>query len=172
VMGEELAAEAASAAQQTSSAVEVQVLARAALAALSAREGERSALASLWHIAGQTGIWDPVVFALRSSRELGDLTAADDALRPDLAKLYERSADFGLARRAGLRPQTARDPRDILTPREFEVAELLSRGFRNRDISKALIISDSTTKVHVRHILEKLGARSRTEVVARFNALR
>ncbi len=172
VTGEESAAEAASAAQQTSSAVEVQALALAALAILSAFEGERGALASLWQTSSQTGVWDPVVSALRSSRELGDLAASDDTLRPDLSTLYERSADFGLARRAGLRPQTARDPRDILTPREFEVAELLTRGFRNRDISKALTISDSTTKVHVRHILEKLGARSRTEVVARFNALR
>jgi DNA-binding CsgD family transcriptional regulator len=152
--------------------VEVQALAQGALAILDALDGNERGLERLWQIATDTGTWDPVVFALRSSRELSDLASTDDRLRTDLAALYERSADFGLARRAGLRPRTARDPHDVLTPRESEVAELLARGFRNRDISRALVISDSTTKVHVRHILEKLGARSRTEVVARFNALR
>jgi len=48
--------------------------------------------------------------------------------------------------------------------------ELLARGFKNRDVAKALVISQSTTKVHVRHILEKLGVRSRTEAVARFTS--
>jgi DNA-binding NarL/FixJ family response regulator len=49
----------------------------------------------------------------------------------------------------------------------MEVLQLLARGFRNREIAKALVISDSTTKVHVRHILEKMGVRTRTEAVAR-----
>jgi two-component system, NarL family, nitrate/nitrite response regulator NarL len=44
---------------------------------------------------------------------------------------------------------------------------LMARGFRNRDIAKALVISQSTVKVHVRHILEKLGVRTRTEAVLR-----
>jgi ATP/maltotriose-dependent transcriptional regulator MalT len=169
VTGDASAAEAASTAERTSTAVEVQTLARAAVAILAARSGETDGLATLWRFATRTGIWDPVVFALRSSPELSDLAAADETLRPELAQLYERSADLGLARRAGLRTRTARDPGDVLTPRESEVAELLARGFRNRDISKALVISDSTTKVHVRHILEKLGAHTSSEVVARFN---
>jgi ATP/maltotriose-dependent transcriptional regulator MalT len=172
VAGDDSAAEAASMAEKTSTAVEVQTLARAAVAILAAQNGETDRLAALWGFASRTGIWDPVVFALRSSRELSDLAAADDTLRPELAQLYERSADLGLARRAGLRIRITRDPEDILTPRESEVAELLARGFRNRDISNALVISDSTTKVHVRHILEKLGARTRSEVVARFNGRR
>jgi ATP/maltotriose-dependent transcriptional regulator MalT len=170
-MGDETAEETARVAAQTSTAVEVQILAQAAIATLGAFDRDHTGLATLWRDAAETGVWDPVVFALRSSRELSDLAAADDSLRSDLGALYERSADFGLARRAGLRPRTSRGPRDVLTPREFEVAELLARGFRNRDISTALVISDSTTKVHVRHILEKLGARTRTEVVARFNTL-
>src|SRR6266850_711260 len=58
-------------------------------------------------------------------------------------------------------------PDEILSPREMEVLQLLARGFRNREIAKALVISDSTTKVHVRHILEKMGVRTRTEAVAR-----
>jgi DNA-binding NarL/FixJ family response regulator len=46
----------------------------------------------------------------------------------------------------------------------------LARGFKNKDVAQALVISPSTTKVHVRHILEKLGVRTRTEAVARFTA--
>ncbi len=169
VVGDDAASEAARSAEHTSAAVEVQALARAALAILSAFSGDTEGLELLWEMATRTGVWDPVVFALRSSRELSDLAAANDALRPDLALLYERSADLGLARRAGLRTRTTRDPEDVLTPRESEVAELIARGFRNRDISRALVISESTTKVHVRHILEKLGVRTRSEVVARLN---
>jgi ATP/maltotriose-dependent transcriptional regulator MalT len=48
------------------------------------------------------------------------------------------------------------------------VLGLIARGFRNHEISNALFIADSTTKVHVRHILEKLGVRTRAEAVARY----
>jgi LuxR family maltose regulon positive regulatory protein len=54
-----------------------------------------------------------------------------------------------------------------LSPREREVAELITVGLTNREIAKALIISEATVKVHVHHILEKLGARSRVEVARR-----
>jgi DNA-binding NarL/FixJ family response regulator len=40
---------------------------------------------------------------------------------------------------------------------------------KNRDISRALFIAESTTKVHVRHILEKLGVRTRAEAAARLS---
>ena len=50
-----------------------------------------------------------------------------------------------------------------LTRRESEVCGLLSQGLSNKEIAKALFISESTAKVHVRHILEKLGVRTRTE---------
>jgi DNA-binding NarL/FixJ family response regulator len=43
------------------------------------------------------------------------------------------------------------------------VLELLRQGMSNREIAQALWIAQSTAKVHVRHIFEKLGVRSRTE---------
>jgi DNA-binding NarL/FixJ family response regulator len=38
-------------------------------------------------------------------------------------------------------------------------------GNRNRDIAERLFISEETVKVHVKHIMEKLGANDRTEAV-------
>jgi len=51
-----------------------------------------------------------------------------------------------------------------LTPREVQVAELVSRGMSNKEIAAALVISQRTAEGHVEHILTKLGATSRTQV--------
>jgi DNA-binding NarL/FixJ family response regulator len=50
-----------------------------------------------------------------------------------------------------------------LSPREAEVHELLAQGLTNDEIAKLLYISLSTPKVHVKHIFEKPGVRSRIE---------
>jgi DNA-binding NarL/FixJ family response regulator len=52
---------------------------------------------------------------------------------------------------------------ETLTKREREILALLTMGLRNREIADRLYISEVTVKVHVRHILEKTGTRSRTE---------
>ena len=59
------------------------------------------------------------------------------------------------------------DPLRDLTRREREVLELLSEGLTNSEIATRLFITQSTAKVHVRHILEKLGARNRLQAVLR-----
>ena len=56
-------------------------------------------------------------------------------------------------------------PRIDLTPKEVEVLELMAAGLGNRDIATALFRSEATVKVHVHHILSKLGATDRTEAV-------
>jgi predicted ATPase/DNA-binding CsgD family transcriptional regulator len=53
-----------------------------------------------------------------------------------------------------------------LTPREWEVARLLTQGLSNREIGKTLAISERTVDAHVQHILNKLGFNSRTQVAA------
>lgn len=55
---------------------------------------------------------------------------------------------------------------DDLTPREVEVLAQIAEGNRNRDIAKLLFISEETVKVHVKHIMDKLGANDRTQAVA------
>jgi DNA-binding NarL/FixJ family response regulator len=55
---------------------------------------------------------------------------------------------------------------DTLSAREVEVLALVAEGNRNRDIGEQLCIAEETVKVHLRHILEKLGAKDRTEAIA------
>jgi DNA-binding NarL/FixJ family response regulator len=57
--------------------------------------------------------------------------------------------------------------RDALTARELEVLRLVTDGRRNKEIAAELGISENTAKYHLRNILEKLHAESRTEVAAR-----
>ena len=56
-------------------------------------------------------------------------------------------------------------PRVDLTARELEVVALMAKGLRNKDIAAAIGRTEATAKVHVLHILEKLGARDRTEAI-------
>jgi DNA-binding NarL/FixJ family response regulator len=55
---------------------------------------------------------------------------------------------------------------DALTVREIDVLQHIAGGNRNRDIAEHLFISEETVKVHVKHIMEKLGASDRTQAVA------
>jgi DNA-binding CsgD family transcriptional regulator len=55
---------------------------------------------------------------------------------------------------------------NILTGREQEVARLLAAGRSNREVADTLVISEGTVEVHVKHILSKLGFRSRAQVAA------
>ena len=53
-----------------------------------------------------------------------------------------------------------------LTPRELEVLRLMARGERTEAVAQRLVISPTTVRNHVQHILGKLGVSSRLEAVA------
>jgi DNA-binding NarL/FixJ family response regulator len=55
---------------------------------------------------------------------------------------------------------------EALTAREIDVLRQIAGGNRNRDIAERLFISEETVKVHVKHVMEKLGASDRTQAVA------
>jgi two-component system, NarL family, response regulator LiaR len=68
---------------------------------------------------------------------------------------------------AGMRPV-----RSALTPREWEVLDLLTTGASTQEISKELVVSVDTVQTHIKHILRKLRVHSRAEAIARARVLR
>jgi two-component system, NarL family, nitrate/nitrite response regulator NarL len=57
-------------------------------------------------------------------------------------------------------------PSGLLTPREQEVLALMENGADNAEIASRLVISENTVKTHVSHILDKLGMRTRGDLIA------
>lgn len=65
---------------------------------------------------------------------------------------------------AGLPPPDPAAPAtETLTPREMEVLHLAARGQRNKVIANALGVSEHTIKLHIHHIIAKIGVANRTE---------
>jgi DNA-binding CsgD family transcriptional regulator len=85
----------------------------------------------------------------------------DAAIRAVAAGLIVRSPDFGFE---ALRES---DGHALLTPRELEVMVVLAEGLTNKAIARRLNISLHTVKFHVESLFRKLGARTRTEAVAK-----
>ena len=68
-----------------------------------------------------------------------------------------------LARAMRRQGQPAPTGQPRLTPREREVLDLIASGLNNKLIARELDLSEGTVKVHVKHLLKKLGLRSRLE---------
>lgn len=58
------------------------------------------------------------------------------------------------------------EPQDRLTPREVALLELVATGMSNKGIAREMSISENTVKYYMKSILQKLGARNRTEAAA------
>jgi LuxR family transcriptional regulator, regulator of acetate metabolism len=58
--------------------------------------------------------------------------------------------------------------RDLLTPRELEVLELMVQGRTNGEIAREFVVSQGTVKFHVKNILRKLHASNRAEATSRY----
>ena len=92
-------------------------------------------------------------------RTLRGIVRGDAFLTPSMAtKLVEE-----FTRRTGAE---AGAPAGGMSPREWEVLELLTRGAVNKEIAAALRISENTVKNHLKSIMEKLHAENRVQVVA------
>ena len=97
------------------------------------------------------------------SRQAG-ASQIDAAIRAVSAGLIVRSPD---ATDAGFGAIRETDGHALLTPREFEVLATLAEGMTNKAIARRLNISLHTVKFHVESLFRKLGARTRTEAVAK-----
>ncbi len=81
-----------------------------------------------------------------------------------LRRLSVNNREAGAAPVPNGKPGSLPEP---LTPRELEVAQLLTHGMTNRQIAQELVISFATAKVHVEHIISKLKVSDRNQA-ARF----
>jgi DNA-binding NarL/FixJ family response regulator len=82
-----------------------------------------------------------------------------------LAEYRRKPGDAGTA--GATTPDPGGVAPDRLTDRELEVLRLVTAGLRNKEIAARLGVSENTAKFHLRNILEKLHAESRTELAAR-----
>jgi ATP/maltotriose-dependent transcriptional regulator MalT len=159
VRGQELAAEA----RVTSRNLDVAAVWLLAEGIVALGEEDATTARERLGVVIDNGVWDPVVIAVRAAPALGEFLAEQSEWRAWLQRVLTASSDTSLARKLGLAvPRVAR--RSVgLSAREREVHELIAQGLTNEEIARQLYISLSTTKVHVKHIYEKLGVRSRLE---------
>jgi LuxR family maltose regulon positive regulatory protein len=150
-------------------ALVVQVLAPAVRGICSTTRAEREEYVhQTWVAATATGHLDTLVCAYRAFPDLIEaFMAVADSDR--LAGIMIRAHDSHIAQQAGLAvPRQRRPVNPHLTAREAEVMDLVASGLTNREVADALFIEESTVKVHLRHIYEKLGVRGRSEAVPKW----
>jgi LuxR family maltose regulon positive regulatory protein len=158
---EVLAAEAAA----ITRTIETNVLA-AAIRAMVAVKSRRSSAVDLLHALVDTtfemGGKDLLIGCCRASPELLAALLAVRVLRERVASVLARSGDPLLAHAIETARNANLDVIQALSPREHEVYELLIAGASNRQIAQRLFISEATVKVHVHHVYDKVGVRSRS----------
>jgi LuxR family maltose regulon positive regulatory protein len=164
------AVELAQEGMRVSAVVDGQTLSALALAIAMLHLGDSRApdyLVQAATILEERGNYDSLVVAARAFPPL-IRQISDSGLwaQQQVPAILTRSRDFELMAQSGW-DVSAPTAAALLTRREREVFRLLAQGLTNREIARALYISEATVKVHVRHILEKIGARSRAEAVAK-----
>jgi DNA-binding NarL/FixJ family response regulator len=115
-----------------------------------------------------TGMIESFVSAYRGCPELLVCLLQQREQHASLELLLTRAGDKQLVPESG-----ANQERSVmsLSPREKEVLALLAQGLSNAEIGRTLFISPVTVKVHVRHIYDKLGVRSRAAAALRATQL-
>ncbi len=88
----------------------------------------------------------------------------DTVVSPELTgKLVTALCGAGQGRGASNPPAGEPPERPALSPREREIVRHIARGASNKEIARALEIAETTVKIHVQHILRKLGLSSRVQ---------
>jgi DNA-binding CsgD family transcriptional regulator len=100
------------------------------------------------------------------------LRAARDSFERSGATLWLARAEAELAATGERVRKRSAGSGSELTPQERRVAVLVSDGLTNREVAATLFVSTNTVETHLRHLFQKLGVRSRTELAARFTDLR
>ncbi len=121
-------------------------------------EGCREAQVALAR-AARAGSIEPLVTAYRGCPEIVVSLLTDPKSHSELTHVLTLAGDVALT---GGKPLPDKSVLG-LSRREKEVLALIARGLSNAQIGETLFISPVTVKVHVRHIFEKLGVRSRAE---------
>ena len=165
--------EIAEAALSTSIGVETAICSHSALALGALNQGDQnSALIharSALDCAVSTGMIESFVSAYRGSPDLLVCLLQDRERHETLSLVLTRAGDGQLL--VGSGASNAEHSVMSLSPREKEVLALLAQGLTNAAIGQALFISPVTVKVHVRHIYDKLGVRSRAAAALRATQL-
>ncbi|MET0245667.1 MAG: response regulator transcription factor [Sphingomonas sp.] len=74
-------------------------------------------------------------------------------------EVMQRAMDLAMS------PDLSTDPLEGLSSRERAVAALVQRGLRNKEIADELGLTEGTVKVHLHKVFDKLGVRSRTDLI-------
>ena len=129
------------------------------------RDDSATAMAALR--AGACGFLSAVLDLRTLAESLRSVMAGGAAVSASLARhlvdLVRETPETGV----GLRPV-----RSSLTRREWEVLDMICAGMSTREISAALFVAEDTVYGHVKHMMRKLGVRSRAEAVSVAGVLR
>ncbi|TYC69127.1 response regulator transcription factor [Stappia sp. BW2] len=90
---------------------------------------------------------------------------------PDLFELLEDGSNMRLEKANHLvdaKNNSDVDPVNTLTRREREVLALIAQGHQNKNIAASLSLSEHTIKLHIHHIISKMGVSNRTEAAAAY----
>jgi len=110
---------------------------------------------------------DPASFNFLVSSKAGGMLSADASSEQIVHAIKSIASGLTVFDGALITRDTVENPAvEPLTPRETEVLTLLADGLGNKEIAHRLNISEHTIKFHIRSILGKLGASSRTEAVS------
>ena len=134
-----------------------------AVVALAHNAAADNPLVTAWNAVTASGQYDLLVAAYRAQPAILRNLWSRPEIRPTLRSVLYRAADSAAADDLPEEPPRASNVLGRLTDRETEVLDLVADGMTNQEIAEKLFIGLSTVKVHIRHILEKLEVRSRTE---------